>query len=817
MNKYILSFVCAVITTFSVFSQTGSIVGKVHFNDSLNSLPGVSIYLEKTNFGTISNGKGDFNLKNIPVGNYTLVAYNLGYKTEKREITVKENEIVNYRFILKESVMDLPLVVIQSSSLTGGQTGIKDIPGSAYYLSPKEIQKFSYTDINRTLRAIPGVNIQEEDGFGLRPNLGLRGTGVERTSKITIMEDGVLMAPAPYSAPAAYYFPTIGRMQAVEVLKGSSQIKYGPFTTGGAINLISTQIPDELAARIHLTGGNFGIRNTHAYIGNSHKNVAYLLETFQYSANGFKQLDNNGNTGFDKKDYLAKIRVNTNEDAKIYQSLTLKLGQTSELSNETYLGITENDFNQTPYRRYAGSQEDYIVTAQNQFSATHVMKLSKNIDITTTGYYNNFSRNWYKLDKVKDSTGTTTSIGALLNSPEKYADAYDILTGASSTHQDALTVKANKRDYYTKGLQSTLGVNFNTGSVQHKLDVGFRAHYDQMDRYQHEDKYKMVDGTMMLTKSGTPGTESNRIAEATAYAGFVQYQIRYKNLTVVPGVRYENIFLKQRDFGKNDPERTGSSLKENENHVSAIVPGVGVDYKFSNNLSTFFGIHKGFAPPGSTPESMPEESINYELGTRFAKNGLSGQVIGFLNNYHNLLGTDLAAAGGGGTGDMFNGGKAISKGIEFQAVYDLLYTSDLSFSLPFSLVYTYTDAYFLSDFKSSFEDWGTVSNGDKMPYLANHQFTIMLSLEHRKFNVNFSGRYMDAMRMKAGKGPVATNEKTDAYFIVDASASYWLHPKLALFANINNLTNQTYIVANRPAGLRPGMPRSYLAGIKFNF
>src|SRR5690606_7120046 len=104
-----------------------------------------------------------------------------------------------------------------------------------------------------------------------------------------------------------------------EILKGSSQIKYGPYTTGGAINLVSTQIPTEFSGRVNLMGGSFGGKNLHAYIGNSHKNFGYVVETFQYGSNGFKQLDGGGNTGFDKKDYLAKFRLNTKVDARFYQ------------------------------------------------------------------------------------------------------------------------------------------------------------------------------------------------------------------------------------------------------------------------------------------------------------------------------------------------------------------------------------------------------------------------------------------------------------------------------------------------------------------
>jgi Fe(3+) dicitrate transport protein len=116
-----------------------------------------------------------------------------------------------------------------------------------FYIS-KRIKTFNYDDVSRILRTVPGLTIQEEDGFGLRPNIGMRGTSPNRSEKITLMEDGVLISPAPYSAPAAYYFPTVSRMQSFEILKGGSQIQYGPYTTGGAINMVSTQIPRRFQA-----------------------------------------------------------------------------------------------------------------------------------------------------------------------------------------------------------------------------------------------------------------------------------------------------------------------------------------------------------------------------------------------------------------------------------------------------------------------------------------------------------------------------------------------------------------------------------------
>ena len=814
MKKTLITGVVAMISFVYLFAQNASIEGIIKQTDSTRTLAGVSVYLDKTNFGVATNGSGYYVIRQIPPGDYTLVVSAIGYFTLKKDISIATGETMISDFTMVEAVSTLAEVTI----MTKGISGLKDIPGSVHYISPKEIQQFSYTDINRTLRAVPGVNLQEEDGFGLRPNIGLRGTGVERSSKITVMEDGVLIAPAPYVAPAAYYFPTIGRMQGIEILKGSSQIKYGPYTTGGAINLISTQIPNEFSGRINLLGGSFGGRNLHAFAGNSHKNFGYMAETFQYGSDGFKKLDGGGNTGFDKQDYLAKFRVNTNPDAKIYQSLTFKVGQTVETSNETYLGLTQDDFQASPYRRYAGSQADQMNTEQSQFSLTHVAQFSKVFDITTTAYRTDFHRNWYKLDAVKDQAGIKTGIASVLDDPTMYNYAFAVLTGETDSNGGALEVKANNRTYYAQGIQTAIRFKFKTGKLTHDMDLGFRYHQDQLDRFQWVDEYAMSGGVMKLTNAGIQGTESNRIETADAFATYLQYKIGYGSFTATPGIRYENISLEREDYGKNDPNRTGVDRSARKNNVDVVIPGIGLDYRFSRFLSAFAGIHKGFAPPGSQSETLPEESFNYELGVRYTRNALSGQAVIFYNDYNNLLGTDLTAAGGGGTGALFNGGEVQTKGLEFQVTYDLLATQKHSdFSLLLSVAYTYTDAVFENDFESAFEGWGTVASGDEFPYLANNQLTFILALEHHRFNINLSGRYIDKMRTAPGQGEIPTNEKTDSYFVLDASANYMLHKNISLFGNATNLANRVYNVARRPAGLRPGMPRAFNAGLKVTF
>jgi len=135
------------------------------------------------------------------------------------------------------------LAVLDRIVVTASKLDAREAGGSVQFLDEAVLAQQDYADINRILRQVPGLNIVEEEGFGIRPSIGIRGSGTDRNSKIAVMEDGVPIAPAPYSAPSAYYFPRSPRMVAIEVAKGPAAIKYGPQTVAGALGMYSTPIP----------------------------------------------------------------------------------------------------------------------------------------------------------------------------------------------------------------------------------------------------------------------------------------------------------------------------------------------------------------------------------------------------------------------------------------------------------------------------------------------------------------------------------------------------------------------------------------------
>jgi Fe(3+) dicitrate transport protein len=330
----------------------------------------------------------------------------------------------------------------------------------------------------------------------------------------------------------------------------------------------------------------------------------------------------------------------------------------------------------------------------------------------------------------------------------------------------------------------------------------------------------MVNGTMNLTSNGAPGSQSNRINHAKAWALFFQDKIEWSRLALIPGLRYENIELIRTDFSKSDPNRTGGPTRNGKNHLDVFIPGVGITFDISDSFGLFGGIHKGFSPPGPglNDDTEEEKSINYELGLRFDHRSLSLDVAGFVNNYSNLLGVDTLSSGGRGEGDLFNGGEARVMGLEMSGAFDLSQAVDFGFSNPIRFAYTLTDAKFRNSFESDFGPWNNVVAGDELPYLPRHQLEASFGLERKNWLTRLEAVYVSQMRTQAGQGPMIDSRATDSYLVFNLSGEYRLMEeknRVALFLSLRNLTGEEYIVARRPAGARPGLPRTIMGGIKF--
>lgn len=718
--------------------------------------------------------------------------------------------------VKKDSVYQLQEIVVSSQQILGSKFKARNRTGSAYYISPEEIRRLGYTDINRMLKAVPGVNMYEEDGFGLRPNISLRGTKAERSERISIMEDGVLAAPAPYSAPAAYYFPNVARMEAIEVLKGSSQVQYGPFTTGGAINLVSTPIPNSFSGKANISYGSKNTFKSHTSVGSSWKHFGYMVEYLRYQSDGFKKYEDHAAKGFKRNDIIAKIRVKTDHVKGVNHALELKFGYADENSDETYVGLSADDFKKTPFLRYAGSQMDKLKTDHRQWVATYLLTFSNKLKITTNAYYNYFHRNWYKLNDVR--AGITSkekrSIADVLVDPETNIRYFDILTGKTDREEEALLVRANNRTYRSRGIQTRAEYRFNLNEFFFDLEFGLRYHADEEDRFQWDDSYSMKNKKMVLFMEGIHGTNANRVTSANALAGYLLAKLRYDAWTVTAGLRYEDVDLLKKDYTKEDLARSGKVRIETPNHARVLIPGVGLHYQLMPAASVFFGIHKGFAPPSAELYQKPESSVNMELGTRVAIGNFRAELIGFYNNYSNMLESDLAASGGAGTLEQFNVGEARVKGAEFLVQYQPL-PKNCNVRLPLQVSYTYTDTEIRNSFES--HSWGNVVRGDEIPYIFKHALNMQLGIECKWFYANIGTRYNSDMRTSPGQGTIAEREKVPANLIFDASLNVFVNKYLTVRLNAINLTNRVYLTSRHPAGLRAGHPFGIYAGANVQF
>jgi len=708
-------------------------------------------------------------------------------------------------FFAPAFAVEYDVETIESVSIIGTKADARRIAGSGTVISNEDLQKTIDTDIHKILSAVPGLFFRTEDGYGLRPNISIRGTSLDRSSKITIMEDGVLVAPAPYTSASAYYFPTTGRIHAVEVLKGPSAITQGPSTIGGALNLISTPIPTEGKGKFVQELGDNGMVRTHAVLGGDNGTLGAMVEVHEHSTDGFDSIANaGGDTGFDKSDLLAKFRYTSGN-----HEVTLKLLDLDESSRQTYVGLSQSSFNKNPKMRYGMTQYDQMKNDGEQQSITYKGTFG-NVDVIATSWSNDYHRDWFKVDKANNGKafGISNGINNVIDAANNgNADAQGILDG---TREAEVKLKHNNRFYGNEGIQFQLSRDIRN----HSITFGYRDMEDYESRLQNYECFdQSADGkNSALSPCSTGWTGSNnRLRETDATSYFVQDTITIDKLTLTLGYRSEDYDKLENRWSDAKPTRIIKDPKYNNKKSSGdySTTGFGATYDVSENLKLVAGFHQGMSPVFN---GDAEEADNMELGFRFNEGTTAVEIIYFASDYANLVAECKNSSGGDcDAGDTFSGGEVDVSGLEVDASWVVQRNA---VNYPLAITYTSTDATFDNSFESDY--FGVVASGDDLPYIPSSVLAISAGFITES---GWSG-YMRMADLGSSCSTAACGayENIEAYSYIDLSIRKRVNESLDIYSVLENATDNEDIAARAPKnGARSQKPQTFKIGFSYKF
>jgi Fe(3+) dicitrate transport protein len=703
-------------------------------------------------------------------------------------------------------------IVLAEIRVVGTPAHLARVPGSATLLSPAALEGWRTPTMNDALRRVPGVIVREEEGLGLRPNIGIRGLSATRSSKVLLLEDGIPVTFSPYGDNASYYHPPISRFDRIEVLRGAGQIAFGPQTVGGVINYLTPAIPTIPAGRIALTGGSRSFLDVNGRGGLTLGRVGGLATFSHRQADGARE-----NTRGEVNDVTLKATTSLSGR----HALTVRGNYYRERSNVTYSGLTEAEWALDPYSN--PFRNDSMKLDRWGASATHALALSPLARLTTTFYTSAVERHWWRQSS---------------NSAQRPNDASDPNCGGMANLNTTCGNEGRLRAYFHYGIEPRLVTHYSLFGLASELEAGVRWHAEEQDRRQ-------LNGASPLAREAGPDSDRNagvredNLRTNTALSGFVKQRVALGHFTVSPGVRIERIGYERTNRLTNVSGTT---------QLTQVIPGAGITYEARPGLMFFGGAHRGFSPPrtedvidnssGAVVELDAELSWNFEAGMRGSAGALSLELTAFRMDFENQI---IPASVAGGTGaTLTNSGRTLHQGVEMGARLEVgeLFEGAGPY-LEGSLTWLPTARFegerfaYLSTVGSDAgrvyaaqNAAGTRSqvnvNGNRLPYVPEASYTIAAGytrasgLDLRLERFGMTEQFTDAANTRV---TVADGQQgaIAAYGIWNVSASQFVSQTgTRVFFNVRNATNELYI-ADRTRGLLPGSPRSLQLGLRQEF
>lgn len=773
--SFLLAYALLLASLLAPAAAPGRVRGSIQ-SEKGDAVAGISVRLEGTPYAAATNADGRFDIKNVQAGSYTLLISGVGHEAKKENIVVKEGQALELNYKLNTSTNELSEVVISTarrqaySGINKIDVPLRDMPITTSTVSAKTIGQRGIDDLGEAMKNTTGVRANNTYG-------GFQHFTIRGFSNFVLLVDGVRDERHNISTSAPN--TNLANVESIEVLKGPASVLFGHSALGGIINIVRKRPTAGFKADFSASYGTFNTRRIRAGAGGAISDeLRYRVDFGMSDTDGYRRSGSNTNNG-----YLALEYTPTDKD-----QLYLTIGANKDMY-DTDAGIPMLEGSKLApgmkvNTRYNDPQ-DFLKHTRYDFQLKYTRQLTSKLRLSNQLSYYDDNINYFSTEELSFNSGR------------------DSLQRSYPFYFNHLTKPWQN--------QLELTLDFNTGSIEHKLLAGYSISVLDRKTYNGDVFGPALNATISIDNPVlnhgylTHNDLNYRATMENVHGIYVQDFIRFSDkLKGLAGLRYDmfngTYYTDKVDDNRNVTEHGAESTISK----SAVTYRLGLVYQpidplsVYGSFSTYFKPSRRIAPNGETFD--PETGYQGEVGSRFE---LSGKWAANLSLYYMRKNNQLEALPGGIYKRV---GSAESKGFELEVNGNLLPGLDVTAG------YTFSNAKILP-----------FSSGETNAVAGKAVAFAPKNLVNAWINYEVQNGVVKGLSMSAGTNymdETFTNSSNSyvlpAYTVFDAALGYRIG-RMGVRLNVNNVFNERYfanaIFANQ---FSPGATRNFLVTARYN-
>ncbi len=796
--KKILWVAFFMLPLFVSAQNKGTLSGTVKSNTN-EKLPFSTVYIKELNVATQTNDNGNYQIKNIPYGNYTIEFSFVGYEKQAHQIIISKPE-TKLNAQLKNKVENLTEYEVEGENESVGTIRrMQSIDGVILSEGKKseiivldQINANKATNQGRQIYSrIPGLNIWESDGAGLQLGIGGRGLNPSRSSNFNTRQNGYDISADALGYPESYYTPPAEAIKEIQFLRGAASLQFGT-QFGGLLNfkLHDGPIDKDFELTYRITKGSFNLSNS--FISAAFKEGAW-------KGYGYFQLKKGNefrpNSGFEV--YTGAINI-TNQ-------ITEKTSWNLEYTKLYYLaqqpgGLTDKEFYENPYQ--SKRARNWFEVDWNLFAASLTHEFNAKTKVKTQ---------FFGLHASRKALGILGNISR----PDFEGDPRDLIIG----------------EFQNFGNETRLLNVYSVKNNQWAFVLGGRYYQGlNKSRQGNADTTSMPNFTY-VNPDNLEGSDYR--FPSRNYAAFAEHIFRFKNLSITPGVRFEYINTNAKGTFRevvydlaNNPIFDTTFTENRSSTRSFVIGGIGLNYKIKNTVDIYSNFTQNYRSINFAdmqivnrnlridPDLKDETGYNFDVGVRgIISKKLSFDVSGFVLLYDNRIGSIDKIDESTFIPYRYrtNISEAVIKGVESTIevdVWKLAFSDTSKISLTTFVNFSLIDAKYVNSQSAAL-------NNKLVEFVPPINFKTGVTFGTKNFAISYQYTYVqehytDATNAgKAADGslvfiPTAIIGTIPSYSVMDLSLRY-TYEVFQFEFGVNNLTNSLYFTRRATGYPGPGI------------